>query len=74
LRKALGARLAEIGATTSEIQAALGHETLSEADRYTKAANRDSNTNAAMELFENNIAPLSVQIKSRGTMKGKNQA
>lgn len=73
LRKALGARLAEIGATTSEIQAALGHETLSEADRYTKAANRDSNTNVAMELFENNIAPLPVQIKSRGTMKGKNQ-
>lgn len=74
LRKALGARLAEIGATTSEIQAALGHETLSEADRYTKAANRDSNTNAAMELFENNIAPLSEAVRSGGAKRGKNVA
>jgi len=74
LRKALGARLAEIGATASEIQAALGHETLSEADRYTKAADRDSNTNAALELFENNIAPLSEQIENGGAMKEKNRA
>lgn len=74
LRKALAARLAEIGATASEIQAALGHETLSEADRYTKAANRDSNTNAAMELFENNIAPLSPAIEIGGAKRRKNLA
>jgi integrase len=73
LRKALGARLAEIGATTSEIQAALGHETLSEADRYTRAANRDTNTDAAMELFENNIAPLSSALEKSGAKKGKNR-
>ena len=74
LRKAVGARLAEFGATASEIQAVLGHETLSEADRYTKAADRDSNTNVAMELFENNIAPLSPAIQKGGAKRIKNLA
>lgn len=59
LRKALGARLAELGATAFGIQASLGHETLTEAERYTRAASRDVNADAAMELFENSIAPLS---------------
>lgn len=59
LRKAVGARLAELGATASQIQGVLGHQTLSEADRYTRAADRDTNTDMALALFENSIAPLS---------------
>jgi integrase len=40
LRKAVGARLAENDATTHEIMATLGHRTLKEAERYTRAASR----------------------------------
>jgi site-specific recombinase XerD len=36
LRKSAGRRLAEAGATTREIMAVLGHESLSEAEHYTR--------------------------------------
>lgn len=58
LRKALAARLAELGATTHQVKAALGHETLSEAARYTKDADSVVNSDAAMKLIENNSVPL----------------
>ncbi|WP_126154541.1 tyrosine-type recombinase/integrase [Paracoccus haematequi] len=40
LRKARAESLAEAGATTHQIAAWTGHETLSEVQRYSKAANR----------------------------------
>jgi integrase len=40
LRKATGRRLAEIGCSAHQIAAILGHASLSEVERYTKAADR----------------------------------
>lgn len=40
LRKACGRRLAEAGCSAHQIMAMLGHRTLSEAQRYTEAADR----------------------------------
>ena len=38
LRKAAGMRMAELGCSTNEIAAILGHDILKEVERYTKAA------------------------------------
>lgn len=57
LRKALAARLAELGATTHQIMDTLGHETLSEAERYTRDADAVINSDAALKLIENNSVP-----------------
>ncbi|MGF7163305.1 integrase [Rhodoligotrophos appendicifer] len=40
LRKAAARRLAEAGATTQEIMAITGHQSISEVERYTRAANQ----------------------------------
>jgi integrase len=69
LRKALAARLAELGASASRIQNALGHESLSEASRYTKGADSEAGSDAALELFENSIAPLSGSKRTRGAKR-----
>jgi integrase len=42
LRKAAARRLAEAGATSKEIAAVTGHRTLSEVERYTRAAEQES--------------------------------
>lgn len=55
LRKALGARLAELGVTTNNIQDVLGHETLSQAAIYTKAAQSEIGSDAALDRFANEI-------------------
>jgi enterobacteria phage integrase len=52
LRKSLGRRLAEIGASTQEIMAVLGHKTLEEAERYTRDADRKRAGNSAIEKLE----------------------
>jgi len=65
LRKALGARLAELGASTKQIQNALGHETLAQASLYTKAADEQVGSDAALELFENDIAQHGAQHAKR---------
>jgi integrase len=49
LRKATARRLAEAGCTTHEIAAITGHATLSEVQRYTKAANQIRLARAAMD-------------------------
>jgi integrase len=49
LRKAVARRLAEAGCTTHEIAAITGHATLSEVQRYTKAANQARLARAAMD-------------------------
>ena len=48
LRKATARRLAEIGCSTHEIAAITGHASLSEVERYTKAANRKRMAREAM--------------------------
>jgi integrase len=48
LRKATARRLAEIGCSTHEIAAITGHASLSEVERYTKAANRKRLAESAM--------------------------
>ena len=48
LRKSTSVELAESGATPHEIMAITGHQTLEEVERYTRAANRKLNANAAM--------------------------
>lgn len=57
LRKAMAARLAELGATASQIQGVLGHDTLAQASLYTREADGMISSDAALELFENTIAP-----------------
>jgi integrase len=67
LRKALAARLAELGATTHQIKDTLGHETLSQAALYTRDADAVINSDAAMKLIENNTAPpISREVPHRG--------
>jgi len=48
LRKATAAALAEAGATSHEIMAITGHQTLDEVERYTKAARRTKLADEAM--------------------------
>lgn len=48
LRKATAARLAEKGATAHEIMAITGHKTLTEAERYTRAARQAGLADSAM--------------------------
>jgi integrase len=48
LRKAAGRRLAEIGCSANQIAAILGHASLSEVQRYTKAADRKRMAREAM--------------------------
>jgi integrase len=52
LRKAAAARLAEAGATTREIMAITGHQTLEEVERYTRAAQQAVLANSAMEKLK----------------------
>lgn len=52
LRKAAGRRLAEAGCTAREIMAVLGHKTLAEAERYTRAADQARLAKAAMAKLE----------------------
>ena len=49
LRKATAARLAERGATTREIMAVTGHQTLEEVERYTRAAQQAVLADSAMQ-------------------------
>ena len=53
LRKAIGRRLAEAGATTNEIAAILGHLSLSEVERYTRAAERAKLADNGFEKIRN---------------------
>jgi integrase len=48
LRKAMSRRLAEASATPNQIKAVTGHQTLTEVNRYTEAANKESLAKEAM--------------------------
>lgn len=52
LRKSLGRRLADAGATAHDIMAALGHTTLAEAERYTREADRKQGGRRAVYLLD----------------------
>lgn len=52
LRKAAGRRLAEAGCTAKEIAAVLGHTTLTEVERYTRSADQEKLSDAAMDRLE----------------------
>ena len=56
LRKAAGRRLAEAGCTANEIMSVLGHKTLTEAERYTRAADQARLAFAAMSKLEGQTA------------------
>jgi len=51
LRKACATRLADAGATPHQIAAVTGHKTLSEVERYTRAAGRADLADTAMDLI-----------------------
>lgn len=51
VREATSTALAESGATPHQIMAITGHQSLEEVDRYTKAANRKKNADAARAKF-----------------------
>ena len=53
LRKAAGMRMAELGCSTNEIAAILGHDTLKEVERYTKAARQKRLAANAGDRIEN---------------------
>jgi integrase len=71
LRKAAGARLAELGCSAHEIASMLGHDTLKEVVRYTKAAKQKMLAQAAGRRMahgytENESFPLSEQMQPGG--------
>jgi integrase/recombinase XerD len=59
LRKAIAARLAESQATSHELMAVTGHQTLQEAERYAKAARKPQMADTAMARLQKTtrIAP-----------------
>lgn len=63
LRKAAGRRLAEAGATAHQIMAVLGHKTLGEAERYTRAADQ-------LRLADEAIGKVEAQKKNRRPQTG----
>jgi integrase len=63
LRKAACRRLAEAGCSTNEIAAISGHATLSEVQRYTKAADQARMARAAMARQVNDTATSTVKRK-----------
>ena len=63
LRKAACTRLAEAGCTVHEIAAISGHKTLSELERYTKAADQGRLAKAAMERIANqSVKPEPTEV------------
>ena len=52
LRKATATQLAERGASSQEIMSVTGHSSLSEIERYTKAANKTKLADSAMKKFK----------------------
>ena len=64
LRKAACRRLAEAGCSINEIAAISGHATLSEIQRYTKAADQARMARAAMARQVNDVATSTVKIEA----------
>lgn len=69
LRKTLGRRLADAGATAHQIMAALGHLTLAEAERYTREADRRHGGRQAILKLEDHKANRIPQTSSESLGK-----
>ena len=69
LRKAAGRRLAEAGCTANEIMSVLGHKTLAEAERYTRAADQERLATAAVLRLEGRNANRIAQTTNHGLGK-----
>lgn len=69
LRKTLGRRLAEDGATAHQIMAVLGHKTLEEAERYTRDADRKRGARDAMTKLRGHIGIKAAQTTISGLGK-----
>jgi enterobacteria phage integrase len=65
LRKAAGRRLAETGCSSKEIAAILGHESLKEVERYTKAADQRKLATSAMKRLERQDANKNSQTTDK---------
>jgi enterobacteria phage integrase len=66
LRKTLGRRLAEDGATAHEIMAVLGHTTLGEAERYTREADRRRGGPQAIAKLKTRVPNSQTSLESLG--------
>jgi enterobacteria phage integrase len=69
LRKAAGRRLAEAGCSTKEVMAILGHQSLAEAERYTRDADQAELGQAAITKLEARKANGSAQTGNSGLGK-----
>jgi integrase len=69
LRKTLGRRMADAGCSAHEIMAALDHTTLSEAERYTRAADRRRGGREAVLKLEAHKANTLAQTAAAGLGK-----
>ena len=66
LRKTLGRRMADDGCTAHEIMAVLGHTTLSEAERYTREADRRRGGRQAIAKLKTRIPNSQTSLESLG--------
>jgi integrase len=74
LRKAAATYLADRGATTTQLMAWFGWKTASEAERYTRGADRKRNAAAAGELVSGTgIGKPEIQFAKKATKPLKNQ-
>ncbi|MBO0757816.1 MAG: tyrosine-type recombinase/integrase [Bradyrhizobiaceae bacterium] len=73
LRKTLGRRMADAGCSAHEIMAALGHTTLAEAERYTRAADRRRGGRQAVLKLEAHKENSDAQTNSSGLGKTTKQ-
>lgn len=69
LRKTLGRRLAEDGATAHEIMAVLGHTTLAEAERYTREADRRRGGRQAIAKLKTRVSNSQTSLESLGKLQ-----
>ncbi len=69
LRKTLGRLLADAGASTHDIQAALGHTTLAEAERYTRESDRRRGGRRAVLHLDDHRANKVTQTTSESLGK-----
>lgn len=79
MRKAIGARLAELGVSAHGIMSVLGHKSLEEAERYTRAASQRAMADSALDTLSealssgqeaNESVPLSGRVAAGGTKTG----
>ena len=66
LRKTLGRRLADAGATAHDIMAALGHTTLAQAELYTREASRRRGGQRAVTMLDEHRENRNTQTSQKG--------